>query len=75
MIYISTAFYRCLLFLIHYSAYYRQTVSFGGTLGEVKLGHLQLAGIVYSRLFVFSAGTFSSIFDFFDKNTYAGELR
>src|SRR5664280_164314 len=55
-------------------AYYRQTVSFGGTPGEVKSSPLQLAGILDSRRFVFTAGTFS-ILDFFDKNTYAGDLR
>jgi len=55
-------------------AYYRQTVSFGGTPSEVKSGPLQLAGIVDSRRFVFIAGTFS-VLDFFDKNTYAGDLR
>jgi hypothetical protein len=55
-------------------AFYRQTLSFGGTSAEVKSGPLQLAGIVDSRRFVFTAGTFS-ILDFFDKNTYAGDLR
>jgi hypothetical protein len=35
---------------------------------------MQLAGTVDSRRFVFTAGGFS-ILDFFDKNTYAGDLR
>ena len=54
--------------------YYRQTVSFGGTSTEVKSAPMQLAGTVDSRRFVFTAGGFS-ILDFFDKNTYAGDLR
>ena len=55
-------------------AYYRQTVSLGGSTSEVHSGPLQLAGIEDSRRFVFIAGTFS-VLDFFDKNTYAGDLR
>lgn len=54
--------------------YYRQTVSFGGTSIKVKSAPMQLAGTVDSRRFVFTAGGFS-ILDFFDKNTYAGDLR
>jgi high affinity Mn2+ porin len=54
--------------------YYRQTVSFGGTSTEVKSAPMQLAGTVDSRRFVLTAGGFS-ILDFFDKNTYAGDLR
>jgi len=54
--------------------YYRQTVALGGTSTEVKSAPMQLAGTVDSRRFVFTAGGFS-ILDFFDKNTYAGDLR
>jgi high affinity Mn2+ porin len=55
-------------------AIYRQTVPLGGTIGEVKSAPLQLSGTVGSRRLVFTVGTFS-ILDYFDKNTYAGDLR
>jgi len=55
-------------------SYYQHTLSFGGTSSEVKSGPFKLAGTVDSRRLVISAGTFS-ILDFFDKNTYAGDLR
>lgn len=55
-------------------AIYRQTIPFGGTTSEVKSGSMQLAGTVSSRRFVFTAGTFS-ILDYFDRNTYAADLR
>ena len=55
-------------------AIYRQTVSLGGTTGEVKSGAMQLSGMADSRRLVFTAGTFS-ILDIFDKNTYSADLR
>ncbi len=55
-------------------AYYRQTVSFGGTTSEVHSGPMQLAGTLDSRRLVFTAGKLSVI-DIFDKNSYAGDLR
>lgn len=55
-------------------AIYRQTVSLGGTTGEIKSGPMQLGGTADSRRFVFTAGTFS-ILDIFDKNTYSADLR
>jgi high affinity Mn2+ porin len=55
-------------------AYYRQTVSLGGTTSEVKSSPLQLAGAVDSHRLVFTVGKLS-VLDVFDKNTYAGDLR
>ncbi len=55
-------------------AYYRQTLSLGGTSSEIESGPLQIAGKADSRRFVFTAGKLS-ILDIFDKNTYAGDLR
>jgi hypothetical protein len=55
-------------------AFYRQTLSLGGTNTEVNSGPLQLAGTTTSRRLIFTVGTFS-ILDIFDKNTYAGDLR
>ena len=55
-------------------AFYRQTLSLGGTNSDVNSGPLQLAGTVSSRRIVFTVGTFS-ILDIFDKNSYAGDLR
>ncbi len=53
---------------------YRQTLSLGGSVSEVKSGPMQLGGTVDSRRFIFTGGTFS-ILDIFDKNSYAGDLR
>lgn len=55
-------------------AFYRQTISLGGESSTNDSGPLQLAGLVDSRRFVFTAGNFSVI-DIFDKNAYAGDLR
>ena len=55
-------------------AFYRQTISLGGTTSELASAPMQLAGTVDSHRLVFTGGNFS-VLDIFDKNTYAGDLR
>lgn len=55
-------------------AFYRQTLSLGGTQQAIASGPLQLASSLDSRRLVFTAGNLSVI-DIFDQNTYAGNLR
>ena len=55
-------------------AYFKQTLSFGGTTRAIYSAPMQLAGTVDSRRLVITAGRVSVI-DLFDKNIYAGDLR
>jgi len=55
-------------------AYIRQTFGFGGNQVQLASDPMQLGGMVDSRRLVITAGNFS-ILDFFDKNTFSGDLR
>ena len=55
-------------------AYIRQIFGFGGKPIHFESDPMQLGGTVDSRRLVFTAGNFS-ILDFFDKNTFSGDLR
>jgi hypothetical protein len=55
-------------------AYYKQTVNMGGEAVQLDSDPLQLGSKVESRRFTFAFGKFS-LLDFFDRNTYAGDLR
>ncbi len=54
--------------------FYKQTWGFGGSKQVVASDPMQLGTTEDSRRFVFRAGGFS-ILDFFDKNSYSGDLR
>jgi hypothetical protein len=54
--------------------FYKQTWGFGGSRQIVASDPMQLGTIEDSRRFVLRAGEFS-ILDFFDKNSYSGDLR
>jgi high affinity Mn2+ porin len=54
--------------------YLKQTFNFGGEEQTVESGPMQLAGSFKSRRLVITGGEFS-ILDFFDKNSYAADLR
>jgi high affinity Mn2+ porin len=55
-------------------AYLQQTIGFGGTRVEKTSDPMQLGTVVDSRRLVLRAGNFS-ILDFFDKNSFSGDLR
>jgi hypothetical protein len=55
-------------------AYLQQTIGFGGRRVEKTSDPMQLATVVDSRRVVLRAGNFS-VLDFFDKNTFSGDLR
>ncbi len=55
-------------------AYIRQTFGFGGKPVQLSSDPMQLGATVDSRRLVVTAGNFS-ILDFFDKNTFSGDLR
>lgn len=55
-------------------AYIRQIFGFGGSKIQLESNPMQLGGRVDSRRLVITAGNFS-ILDFFDKNTFSGDLR
>jgi hypothetical protein len=55
-------------------AYFQQTIDLGGKRVELTSDPYQLGAVVDSRRLVLRAGNFSVI-DFFDKNTFAGDLR
>ena len=54
--------------------YLRQTVGFGGGTVDKASNPMQLGRKVDKRRLVLTAGNFSGL-DFFDKNTYSGDLR
>jgi high affinity Mn2+ porin len=54
--------------------YFRQSFSLGGALVQRTSDPMQLGGWVHSRRLVLIVGNFSTL-DFFDKNSYAGDLR
>lgn len=54
--------------------FYQQTFGFGGSRQTITSDPMQLGTTVDSRRFVFRFGEFS-ILDFFDKNSYSGDLR
>jgi high affinity Mn2+ porin len=55
-------------------AFFKQTINLGGDKIHLDSGPMQLAGTVDSRRVTFRFGGFS-ILDFFDKNSYSGDLR
>jgi hypothetical protein len=55
-------------------AYIEQTLGFGGARVEQESNPMQLGSTVDARRIVLRAGNFSVI-DFFDKNTFSGDLR
>jgi high affinity Mn2+ porin len=55
-------------------AYIQQTFGFGGNRVQLESNPMQLGGKVDSRRLVITAGNFS-ILDFFDKNSFSGDLR
>jgi high affinity Mn2+ porin len=54
--------------------YLRQTIGFGGGKDDVESDPMQLGRSYDKRRLVLTAGNFS-VLDFFDKNTYSGDLR
>ncbi len=55
-------------------AYIRQIFEFGGSRVQLESDPMQLGGAFDSRRLIVTVGNFS-ILDFFDKNTYSGDLR
>lgn len=55
-------------------AFFKQTWGLGGSQQQVSSDPMQLGTTEDSRRFVFRVGSFS-ILDFFDKNSYSGDLR
>ncbi len=55
-------------------AYIKQIFEFGGNRVQLESDPMQLGGMVDSRRLVITAGNFS-ILDFFDKNSFSGDLR
>jgi hypothetical protein len=55
-------------------AYFKQEFDIGGSRERLESDPLQLGATVDTRRFNFIVGKFS-VLDFFDKNTYAGDLR
>jgi high affinity Mn2+ porin len=54
--------------------YFRQSFSLGGALLQRSSDPMQLGGKTHARRLVLILGNFSAL-DFFDKNSYAGDLR
>jgi len=54
--------------------YFRQTIGFGGERAVKTSDPMQLGTTVDGRRLVFTVGNFSAL-DFFDKNSFAGDLR
>ncbi|MDD5227626.1 MAG: carbohydrate porin [Methylococcales bacterium] len=55
-------------------AYFKQTIDLGGEKVHLDSAPMQLGSTVDSRRLTFRVGSFS-ILDFFDKNSYSGDLR
>lgn len=55
-------------------AFFKQTINLGGEKVHLESSPLQLGSTVDSRRITFRFGSFS-ILDFFDKNSYSGDLR
>jgi high affinity Mn2+ porin len=55
-------------------AYLQQTINLGGKRVPLDSNPMQLGGAVDSRRLLFVVGNYS-VLDFFDKNTFAGDLR